>query len=84
VFKVNVQAAENYKAAKSAQPVILLQAADVPLEHAAETLSRWQKVAEVVETHRLPGDHYSMLTEPNVALLADKISHGFSRMNTDS
>ena len=74
LFKVNVHAAENYRPAKSEQQVILLQAADAPPRHAAETLRRWEKVAEVVEAHRLPGDHYSMLTEPNVTLLAEQIN----------
>jgi thioesterase domain-containing protein len=36
-------------------------------------LRRWKKVAEVVEARRLPGHHYSMLTEPNVTLLAEQI-----------
>jgi len=26
-----------------------------------------------VEAHRLPGDHYSIVTEPNVAVLAEQI-----------
>ena len=74
LFKVNVHAAENYRPAKSKQQVILLQAADAPPRHATKTLRRWEKVAEVVEAHRLPGDHYSMLTEPNVSLLAEQIN----------
>jgi thioesterase domain-containing protein len=74
LFKVNVHAAEIYRPAKSAQQIVLLQAADAPPRHAAKILRRWQKVAEVVEAHRLPGDHYSMLTEPNVSLLAEQIN----------
>jgi thioesterase domain-containing protein/acyl carrier protein len=71
LFKANVHAAENYRPAKSNQKVILLQAADAPADDAAATLRRWEEVAEVVETHRLPGDHYSIVTEPNVTSLAE-------------
>jgi thioesterase domain-containing protein len=74
LFKVNVHATEHYRPAKSKQQVILLQAADAPPRFAAKILRRWEKVAEVVETHRLPGDHYSLLTEPNVTLLAEQIN----------
>ena len=73
LFKVNVHATEHYRPAKSEQQVILLQAADAPPRHAATTLKRWKKVAEVVEAHRLPGDHYSIVTEPHVAVLAEQI-----------
>ena len=74
LFKVNVHANEHYRPAKSEQQIILLQAADTPSRRAATVLKRWEKVAEVVETHRLPGDHYSILTEPNVTLLAEQIN----------
>jgi amino acid adenylation domain-containing protein len=73
LFKVNVHATEHYRPAKSEQQVILLQAADALPRHAAATLKRWKKVAEVVAAHRLPGDHYSIVTEPNVAVLAEQI-----------
>ena len=73
LFKVNVRATENYRPAKSAQPVILFQPAGA-LPDAAKKLRRWKKVAEVVTAHRLPGDHYSLLTEPNVSLLAEQIT----------
>ena len=52
---------------------ILLQAAEAPPRHAATVLRHWEKVAEVWEAQRLPGDHYSMLTEPNVTLLAEHV-----------
>ncbi|HEX7334998.1 MAG TPA: amino acid adenylation domain-containing protein [Pyrinomonadaceae bacterium] len=74
LFKVNSHANLRYRPAKSEQQIILLQAADAPPRHAATVLRRWRKVAEVVEVHRLPGDHYSMLTEPNVTLLAEQIN----------
>jgi amino acid adenylation domain-containing protein len=74
LFKVNVHASERYRPAKSEQQIILLQAADAPPGHAATVLRHWEKVAEVVEAQRLPGNHYSMLTEPNVTLLAEQIN----------
>jgi thioesterase domain-containing protein len=74
LFKVNVHAAENYRPAKSEQQVILLQAADAPPDRAAETLRRWEKVAQVVAAHRLAGDHYSIVSEPNVTFLAEQIN----------
>jgi thioesterase domain-containing protein len=73
LFKVNVLAAENYRPAKSTQQVIVLQAAAVSPKRAAKALKRWEKVADVVEALRLPGDHYSIVTEPNVTLLAEQI-----------
>jgi amino acid adenylation domain-containing protein len=74
LFKVNVHAAQSYRPAKSEHQVILLQASDAPARQAATALRRWKKVAEVVEAQRLPGDHYSMLTEPNVTLVAEQIN----------
>jgi thioesterase domain-containing protein len=73
LFKANVHAAESYRPVKSEHQIILLQAADAPPRHAATTLKRWKKVAEVVEAHRLPGDHYSIVNEPHVAVLAEQI-----------
>jgi thioesterase domain-containing protein len=73
LFKANVHAADKYKPAKSTQQVILLQAADKPPDTAADTLKRWQEVAEVVAAHCLPGNHYSIVAEPNVILLAEQI-----------
>ncbi|HEX2271138.1 MAG TPA: alpha/beta fold hydrolase, partial [Pyrinomonadaceae bacterium] len=73
LFKVNIHATEHYRPAKSAQQVILLQAADASPRHAAKVLKRWERVAEVVEAQRLPGDHYSILTEPNVTFLAEQM-----------
>src|SRR6185369_4745089 len=62
LFKVNVHASEHYRPAKSEQQIILLQAADAPRGQAGTALRRWEKVAEVVEAQRLPGDHYTLLT----------------------
>ena len=73
LFKVNVHAAEHYRPAKSELQVILLQAADKFPDRAAEILSGWQNVSEVIEVHSLPGDHYSILTGPNVPVLAAQI-----------
>jgi thioesterase domain-containing protein/acyl carrier protein len=73
LFKVNVHASERYRPARSEQQIILLQATDAPPRHATTVLKRWQKVAEVVKAQRLPGDHYSLLTEPNVNLLAEHV-----------
>jgi thioesterase domain-containing protein/acyl carrier protein len=74
LFKVNIHASEHYRPKKSEQQIILLQAADAPRGHAGTALRRWEKVAEVVEAQRLPGDHYTLLTEPNVTLLAEQIN----------
>jgi non-ribosomal peptide synthetase component F/thioesterase domain-containing protein/acyl carrier protein len=73
LFKVNYHAAESYRPKKSAQQVILFEADGTSSEQAAKKLKNWKKVAEVVTTHRLPGDHYSILSEPNVSLLAEKM-----------
>jgi amino acid adenylation domain-containing protein len=73
LFKANVHAAESYRPAKSAQQVILFQATGALPDHAAERLRHWEQVAEVMKAHHLPGDHYSIVTEPNVTLLAEQI-----------
>jgi len=73
LFKVNVHASERYRPAQSEQEIVLLQAKDAPPRQATTVLKRWQKVAEVVEVQRLPGDHYTLLTEPNVTLLAGHV-----------
>ncbi len=73
LFKVNVHANERYRPVKSEQQIILLQAADTPRRQTTTVLKRWEKVAEVVKADRLPGDHFTMLKEPNVTLLAEQI-----------
>jgi thioesterase domain-containing protein len=73
LFKVNVHASERYRPGKSEQQIILLQAADAPPRHATTILKRWEKVAAVIEARRLPGNHFNLLTEPNVSLLAEHV-----------
>lgn len=74
LFKLNTEANQNYVPARCEQQIILFQAADAPGSRAAESLRQWERVAALgVTVYTMPGNHNTLLTEPNVAQLAEQI-----------
>src|SRR5262249_13370742 len=71
VFQVNIRATRAYVPAPSPRRVVLYRARELAASVAYEPKYSWRDLTAEVEEHRLPGDHYTMLREPNVQVLAD-------------
>ena len=83
VFKANVQAAERYIPQPYAGrgQIVLFQAGEAfPTDPAAQKprpdeISGWQTFStQPIIVHQVPGNHYTMLTEPQVEVLAQQLS----------
>jgi thioesterase domain-containing protein len=67
--------------------ILLLCASDKEANIQREEATAWQKwTTEQISLHSVPGDHYTMLKEPNVQVLATKLKDQIklSRYNTSS
>ena len=73
IFSRNFRAMEHYSLRQSEQNILLLLAAE---GQAPEKLARqWNQWAGGgVEYHLVPGDHYTMIRRPNVAVIADALN----------
>jgi thioesterase domain-containing protein len=71
VFKANLNAVRSYKPQRSSTPITLFRAGD----NESDDFSKgWERFAGAgLEVHSVPGDHYSILREPNVGLLAQHL-----------
>jgi amino acid adenylation domain-containing protein len=70
VFEANLRAQLRYQPQPCATPIVQLRAAESQPDPAARS---WQTLSPHVETMTLPGNHYTLLREPHVALLAERI-----------
>ena len=60
--------------------IMLLQSSDWPEGPYFDFRLGWQDLAKGgVEFHRIPGDHPSMFTEPNINVVADRLNSALSR-----
>jgi amino acid adenylation domain-containing protein len=74
VFKHNVKAACEYAPAPSPVRLSLLLAQEGAGNLHTEQINGWKNLArEGLESHVIPGNHYSMLKQPNVAILAARL-----------
>ncbi|HEU4328800.1 MAG TPA: amino acid adenylation domain-containing protein, partial [Roseiflexaceae bacterium] len=74
VFKASLTAMGSYPRRPYAGRATLFRAGDRPLDQAGPTLGWEGLVAGGVALHVLPGDHYSIVRQPNVAALAEQIT----------
>jgi thioesterase domain-containing protein len=72
VFVRNLSAANKYQVQPTGQKVVLLAAEDglEPRRIADEWVSR---TGSAIESHLIPGNHYSMMRAPNVQVLAARL-----------
>jgi amino acid adenylation domain-containing protein len=72
-FKANHQAVQRYTARSFDGRIILFRAS--PEDHQPETdfSLGWRELARHVEVQAMPGDHYTMLSHPQVEVLAESI-----------
>jgi amino acid adenylation domain-containing protein len=74
VFKANVRAMQSYRPTSARCRVTLFQAAESPASARQETAKGWDKLAlEGVEIHTVPGNHFDMVREPHVQILAERL-----------
>jgi thioesterase domain-containing protein len=80
VFKTNVRAMWDYEPQPYPGQIILYKAAEMATPDEAESVERagltlgWERFsARPVKVHTVPGDHYTMLTEPHVQVLAGQL-----------
>ncbi|MCP4659824.1 MAG: non-ribosomal peptide synthetase, partial [bacterium] len=74
MFRTNHQAMMRYSASSYAGRLVLLKANELlAKEPQAPDLGWGELAAGGVEIHGIPGNHYSMLREPHVPVLADRL-----------
>ncbi len=72
VFRCHQRALIGYRPAVGDVPVILCHSRELAADELAQAVAGWNAVATTpIAVHAVPGDHYSMLAEPNVRLLAE-------------
>ena len=74
VFKSNNRAFQTYSPRTYPDRVQLFIAGDKPASVAEYQVKGWSELAAEVETHVIPGDHYTILRNPNVEKLAEELS----------
>lgn len=73
IFKSNMQAVSSYQPPSYPGSIHLFTGTDKPFEVAA---NGWADLAQGgVKIHNIPGNHYSLLRSPHVAVLADKLNN---------
>ncbi len=70
VFEANIRATRAYEPTSARNHVVLFRASELAESVAYEPKYYWADLVPVVETRRVPGDHYTILREPNVSTLA--------------
>nr|VFK55259.1 MAG: hypothetical protein BECKTUN1418D_GA0071000_10302 [Candidatus Kentron sp. TUN] len=80
VYRANLQAAETYAPDRIPIPIILLRAGEYEIDDnflpneaviTADPSLGWNHLADSVEIHVMPGNHFTMMTEPHVRALLD-------------
>ena len=81
IFSANYQALHGYTARPYAGDLVVFRAAD---RDGADASLGWRELAERgVEVHAVPGDHYSLIHEPQAETLAELLSDCIERICRD-
>jgi amino acid adenylation domain-containing protein len=76
IFRANVHATLSYELQPYPGRITFFRASDRLNEVPVDPLDDWRSLAgDGVEVHVVPGNHYTMLKEPAVSILAEKIGH---------
>jgi thioesterase domain-containing protein len=74
VYRSNNEAALAYRPRACSAPLVLFRAAETMDEELTDTSYGWSRLAEgPLEVEVVTGDHFTMLDEPHVSLLAEKL-----------
>jgi amino acid adenylation domain-containing protein len=72
VYKANMQAVLRYRPQPSTSDITLFASTELAERFAGDPTMGWQRLTSGrVDVHHIPGNHLSMLKEPNVASLAE-------------
>jgi thioesterase domain-containing protein len=72
VYRANLSADRGYVTPPIPCPVTLFKASEQPEGRRNEVIEQWRALASAgIEVQLIPGNHFSMLREPNVEFLAD-------------
>jgi thioesterase domain-containing protein/acyl carrier protein len=83
VYKANLVAWAKYRPEVYSGPITLFRASDRPLENYLDPTMGWNELASgEVDLHTIPGGHYSLLTPPNVGLLAEELKRSLTQSLT--
>jgi thioesterase domain-containing protein/acyl carrier protein len=75
VFKANMNALKNYRPKAYFDRITLFRAETSSRNLLADNTSGWGDLTDnPIEVHLVPGNHYTMVTRPNVQILAEKLS----------
>ena len=74
VFKANVAAVSNYSPGMAGRRIALIKASERKVGHAQQPAMGWDVLAEKgVEVMEVPGDHFTMIQEPHVRFIAERL-----------
>ena len=79
IYKLNAQAAQNYKPQYYSGSIVLFQASETD----ADLESTWNEIVEHVETYIVPGNHQTMLQPPHVQTLVQKLQKYLEKAQTN-
>jgi thioesterase domain-containing protein len=74
VFQANIRATRAYVPAPSSQRVVQFRAASKSATTDYEPRWLWEQLVPKVDLYQVPGDHYTILREPNVQTLARQLA----------
>ena len=82
VFKINVQAMQSYRPKASSTRVTLIKAGEQEL---ADEIMGWGALTSgEIEIHRVPGSHFTIVREPYVSSLAERLAACIDRATLPS
>jgi amino acid adenylation domain-containing protein len=84
VYRSNNEAAQAYRPAACSAPLVLFRAAEQVEEEPANAALGWSRLAEgSLEVEEVTGNHFTMLEEPHVSLLAERLRAHLARANRE-
>ncbi len=85
VVSANVEARRRFRPRTLRGSLQLVVAREAIVSAPQEPTLGWERhVEEIVEIHDVPGDHYTMMSEPNVAEVARWVALGFARTQEEA
>lgn len=84
VYNTNLHALRLYRSQPYPGRVTLFNAQDLDAGIIPDPYYGWRRLAAQVEVHQVPGDHDSMLTEPNVAVLARQFGQSLRKAGSSA
>lgn len=82
IFAHNISASENYSLPQHLDRILFFRAADTAAGKAL--VEHWETATgSTIDFHVVPGDHYTMLKHPNVAVVAEHMKRYFQEIDKE-